>query len=105
MWQRGSCTRRRWRAGDALEFRCTYDNHDRFSLGYGLSAMNEMCGPILIYTPHQPTQHPVRSWYDSTEGMVRVGSGAAGAGSHSLDHPGGVRSRENVQDSSEFPNF
>ena len=57
--------------GDELEFRCTYENHDRFVLGYGLSAMKEMCGPIIIYTPHDYGQRPRKTWYDHDDGRMR----------------------------------
>ena len=37
--------------GDGLEFRCTYHNDEGVTLEYGVSALQEMCGPIVIYTP------------------------------------------------------
>ena len=68
------------RAGDELEFRCIFNNPDRFALGYGLSAMTEMCGPILIYTPHDASQLPKRTWHDSNHGHVRTHTSAADVG-------------------------
>ena len=62
------------RPGDSLEFRCTYDNDGRFEIGYGVSAMQEMCGPILIYTPHDLDYHG-QTWYEHVGGMVRDGRG------------------------------
>ena len=61
--------------GDALEFRCVYDNPDPYELGYGLSAMNEMCGPILVYTPHDPSLRPHVTWHDSDQGVMRPQEG------------------------------
>ena len=66
------------RRGDALEFVCTYDNPGREPLTYGLSAMQEMCGPIIVYTPHNPALRPHRWWYDSSEGQQRRGDGSGG---------------------------
>ena len=66
------------RAGDELEFRCVYDNPDPYALGYGLSAMTEMCGPILIYTPHDVSQPPRRTWHDSDRGRYRAAEGGRG---------------------------
>jgi len=63
--------------GDELEFRCTYDNPDHYTLGYGLSAMSEMCGPILIYTPHDSAKPPRRTWYESSDGVAKAQQGGA----------------------------
>lgn len=72
------------RAGDMLEFRCTYDNHEGVALRYGLSAMNEMCGPILLYTPHDHALPPHKYWYKSIDGLVRS-STVPGAGAGAAD--------------------
>ena len=67
--------------GDALEFRCTYANHGTHTLRYGLSALNEMCGPILIYTPHDSASPPAipaatsvssASWQTSDSGSMSL---------------------------------
>lgn len=64
------------RVGDALEFRCTYDNAAPITLTYGLSAQNEMCGPIVIYTPHNPAAPPAQTWYENIDGAQKTAGGA-----------------------------
>ena len=86
------------RAGDELEFRCVYDNPSRFTLGYGISTMTEMCGPILIYTPHDSSQPPTRTWYDSVRGRYRETANAT------ADDAGGwVISPDKPSQSADFP--
>ena len=63
------------RQGDALEFRCLYDNDETLALGYGLSRGEEMCGPIIIYTPHDSRSVPRVSWHDGHYGEFRMPGG------------------------------
>ena len=95
------------RAGDALEFRCVYDNDDQYELGYGLSAMNEMCGPILIYTPHDHRVRPRVTWNDSPNGLMRLHELAQAVGGEvkaaQMGVDGWARSRQHQTDDSDFP--
>ena len=62
--------------GDSLEMRCVYDNDEPVSLSYGVSQMQEMCGSIVVYTPHDPYVPPTKKWYDSGAGRQRVHAGS-----------------------------
>ena len=39
-------------------------------------ALEEMCGPIVVYTPHDQSLHQ-RSWYDGNDGSMRRPGGQA----------------------------
>ena len=43
------------RKGDGFEFTCWFDNDEPIPLKYGTATMQEMCGPIVIYYPHDPS--------------------------------------------------
>ena len=61
------------RLGDALEFRCLYDNPEPFALHYGLSSGMEMCGAILVYTPHVwQSARQVPTWFGGHDGVQRL---------------------------------
>ena len=62
--------------GQALEMRCVYDNAEPVSLSYGVSPMQEMCGSVVVYTPHDPSARPHKQWFDSVEGRQRVHAGS-----------------------------
>lgn len=62
--------------GDALEMRCVYDNAEPVSLSYGVSQMQEMCGAVVVYTPHDPSASPNKQWFDSADGRQRVHAGS-----------------------------
>ena len=74
-----------FRLGDGLELRCVYENDEPLSLTYGLSQMQEMCGPIVVYTPHDSRRRPTKEWYDSNAGRERP---RAGTGEWTLSAPG-----------------
>ena len=61
------------RLGDTLEFRCRYRNQEGFQLRYGLSSGNEMCGAIVVYTPHVSTAaaRQVPTWFGGGHGDLR----------------------------------
>eukprot|EP00966_Prymnesium_polylepis_P168849 3904038-Prymnesium_polylepis.1 len=40
------------RRGDSLTFTCVFDNSLSIPIRFGMSHGQEMCGPILLYTPH-----------------------------------------------------
>ena len=40
--------------GDSFELHCWFDNPDRKVVHYGVSNGDEMCGPLLMYAPHDP---------------------------------------------------
>lgn len=63
------------RKGDGLEFRCLYENHEGTALSYGVSTSQEMCGPILIYSPHDSRAPPRTSWHDGVAGEARRDGG------------------------------
>ena len=52
--------------------RCRYDNADAHTLAYGISRGNEMCGPLVIYTPHEAARGMAGTWYQSTDGLMRL---------------------------------
>ena len=61
------------RLGDALEVRCLYRNPRPIPLVYGLSTGMEMCGPIIVFTPHTAAvkeRYPPM-WYDGDRGTQR----------------------------------
>ena len=41
------------REGDSLVFSCAFTNTRNFTIEYGVSNAQEMCGPIVLYTPHK----------------------------------------------------
>jgi len=41
------------REGDSLVFTCAFSNDRNFTLLYGTANAQEMCGPIVLYTPHK----------------------------------------------------
>jgi hypothetical protein len=63
------------RVGDSLAFECTYTNTEALTLTYGLSRGNEMCGPVLIYAPHDPSALPRKTWHDARDGYQRSHEG------------------------------
>jgi hypothetical protein len=85
---------------DALEFRCEYVNSESIALTYGLSAKMEMCGAIIVYTPHDSRAAARPTWYGTTTGGTQLDQatgrsyhpgmqitqqvGASGAGGHML---------------------
>lgn len=40
--------------GDSFELHCWFDNPDRKVVHHGVSNGDEMCGPLLMYSPHDP---------------------------------------------------
>jgi len=63
------------RLGDALEFRCHFTNDEAVTLHYGLSAAMEMCGAIIVYTPHAHRYIP--TWHGGNDGVQRMVGPAA----------------------------
>ena len=72
------------RIGDALECRCLYTNTETSTLTYGLSARMEMCGPIIVYTPHNVSLPLRPTWFGGDQGTQKE-KGAAVARVPSID--------------------
>ena len=59
------------RIGDALECRCLYTNTETSTLTYGLSARMEMCGPVVVYTPHNVSPSLRPTWWGGAHGTQK----------------------------------
>ena len=70
--------------GDALEFRCLYNNTLNTTLHYGLSADMEMCGTIIIYTSHDAALSTQPMWFNGGQGTQRSMGGTPRVVSHDL---------------------
>ena len=54
------------RLGDALDFRCRYDNKEGVPIHYGLSAAQEMCGLRIVHEPHVNACMHACMWVQTT---------------------------------------
>ena len=68
------------RRGDSFELHCWYDNQDRKVVHYGVSNGDEMCGPLVMYAPHDPSANDGGNMaYASGDGRRLKAPAGAGA--------------------------